>query len=124
MTTEELLKPRIIVENNYPRSPFKHHEIICEPSLEQIEWAKEFTINFRFLNWWEGRDVKDMPEYLLTNKDWSAKTCVKVEAFYGSDKEFVELVKRDSVEGTQYCTEWFEPATEQEYLTYISNQNT
>lgn len=61
---QDLLKPRIIVENNYPRSPFKHHEIICDPSNEQIEWAKEFTQNFRFLSWHEEREVSDMPEYV------------------------------------------------------------
>ncbi len=111
---QELLKPRIIVENNYPRSPFKHHEIINEPTDEQIQWAKEFTLNFRFLNWWEYRDVKDMPEYLQRNtKDNIIFKAVKhnVDATHGLG--FVTSEGKIK----SYCN--YLPTTETEYL----NQN-
>ena len=72
---------------------------------------------FRRLEWWEDRDVKDMPQYLKSNLDdkgWAGNFVVeKVNEFHGDNNEYVAI---DRDETLQYCTSWYLPATEAEYL--------
>lgn len=119
MTVEQLLKPRIIVENNYPRSPYKHHEIICDPSDEQIEWAKEFTLNLRFLEWWEKRKEEDMPEYL--NINGKIFKPFDLDKYYTPGRGYIFENKVAFNEGNYIQLKWCLPATEQEYLSYQSS---
>lgn len=118
-TVEELMKPRIIVENNYPRSPFKHHEIIECPSEQQIQWAKEFTLNFRFLNWWEYRKPEDMPEYL---KIYDTIYKISHWEIYLGWLPHEYNPKPDSVFRVRYHFNKGLPATIEDYTTQTPNQ--
>lgn len=82
MTAAELLKPRKIVELDYPNSPFKIGEILEFDEKENkfylpFEGDKIFyNINhekyphiFKPLNWWEHRKVEDMTKKVIFKED-------------------------------------------------------
>lgn len=70
-TVEELLKPRILVTNDYPNSPYKKDEILeffqqGQP-LSEKGWLNLFIPYphlFKPLEWWMNREESDMPEYV------------------------------------------------------------
>lgn len=95
MTKEELMKPRVIVENLYHDCPFSANQIlyldenkiagpmyvddIASKSPDYIlkKEADKYPYLFRELSWWEERAESDMPEYVKTDdgevykiKDW------------------------------------------------------
>lgn len=110
MTPDQLLQPRIIVQNNYPRSPYKHYEIIENPSIEQMDWAKVFTLNLRVLHWYEHRELEEMPLY--------------AKQVYTGQVAKVNWVKKSGyyfAMGIEYPWNselYVLPATEQEYNEY------
>lgn len=113
----KLLAPRIKIENNYPNSPFKHYEIIENPSAEQILWAKEFTVNFRFLQWHEERTIEEMPEYVKTRHG-----VYKVSRWSFDAGEWVCFFDEE-VEGYKDWTPqqlFALPCTEQDFINYQS----
>ena len=140
---QELLKPRYKVIADYPYCPYEIGELVefstsgtsflCTRTKEYDDFREDIVDNnnyfaikaldkyphlFRRLEWWEDRDVKDMPEYLKSNindKNWYGNVVFeKVDMFYGDNNEYVALVDRDEM--MQYCTSWYLPATETEYL--------
>ena len=91
MTTKQLLVPRVIVTNYYPNCPFEVGDVLtlkhvgnykgkeqyyyCSSDYSQSDsekWDKAVsqehversTANFRVLQWWEKRDINDMPGYV------------------------------------------------------------
>ncbi len=129
---QELLKPRYKVIADYPE--IERHNIRIGDVITISESAmyadktqdgtpvvaidhEIFPAVFRRLEWWEDRDVKDMPQYLKSNLDdkgWAGNFVVeKVNEFHGDNNEYVAI---DRDETLQYCTSWYLPATEAEYL--------
>lgn len=115
---QELLKPRYLVSTPwYPSNNYQSGDIVTPDKF--TGWHPKYSpVIFRRLEWWEDRDVKDMPEYLKSNindKNWYGNVVFeKVDMFYGDNNEYVALVDRDEM--MQYCTSWYLPTTETEYL--------
>jgi len=79
LTTEQLMKPRYKVIAYYPGCPFNVGNILMQAvdngklfwsKLETGEWGAQvndihlYPHLFQPLQWWQERDVKDMPEYV------------------------------------------------------------
>ena len=70
---QELLKPRYLVSTPwYPSNNYQSGDIVTPDKF--TGWHPKYSpVIFRRLEWWEDRDVKDMPEYVsyvsLTLKD-------------------------------------------------------
>lgn len=114
LKAEQLLQQRILVQNNYPRSPYKHYEIITDPTIEEFNWAKQFTVNFRMLDWFEFRSVEEMPSYLkkpngeiIHAKDWvkhddwlwsyhnGTESCWLLNALPATEKEIITAFNKE-----------------------------
>jgi hypothetical protein len=83
MTIEELMQPRVKVKAHYPYSPFAVGDILTYVNVGlnpiydhygngeegmSIEEVDNSPAIFESIQWWERRDLKDMPEYVkLTN---------------------------------------------------------
>ena len=61
MTAEELMKPRYELIANYPGCKWTCFSIINPKALEK-DYLDQFPHLFRKLNWWERRNVEDMPK--------------------------------------------------------------
>ena len=79
MTPEQLLQPRYLVIADYPNSIYKVGKLLIEDrdflfyeGMNHKNFIKpyDFPHIFRRLEWWECRDIKDMPEY-VKGKDGS-----------------------------------------------------
>ena len=116
---QELLKPRYKVIADYPGNIWAIGSVLDLNISKQLSsYYDKYPHLFRRLEWWEDRDVKDMPEYLkynINDKNWYGNVVFeKVDMFYGDNNEYVALVDRDEM--MQYCTSWYLPTTETEYL--------
>lgn len=124
--THPLLTPRYMVEADYPNSPYEVGQIIdfSEPAefksgnvigtdLPETFYNKYDNI-FTPLNWFENRDIKDLPRY-LRRKD----SVIHVEQYYKNDKGVSVLATHSSA---RYPIEWYTPATEAEYLEYLKSK--
>jgi hypothetical protein len=137
MTQEELMRKRVIVENKWPGCQYEvgdmlykhgvgfYYCLVGESRLINSGQVEPFPYLMRPLNWWEERDEKDMPKYVRDNDgnvylaDWK------------KDKNYpMKMILREA-HGELQCAEYFvthkvmcffEPATESEYQSYISNQ--
>lgn len=90
MSTEELLKRRLIFENDYPESIYSVGETLTlykdgvfvgDVSGEWLNEsdAKKFPYLFREIPWWEDRKEKDMPEYVRISQPlWKTQGVFKV----------------------------------------------
>lgn len=125
MTTEELLRPRYMPIFNekgkhYPNSPYKKDEVISTSPQVCFQDPRPFLNNypnlFRSIQWWEHRDVSDMPEY------------VKYMHQDGKEPKFEYFICRQwqpikdgwnflNSKGLSYGGKYSFPATEAEYLT-------
>lgn len=91
--------------------------------IRYMYWMRKFTPLphlFRRLEWWEERDVKDMPEYVKTIYDGRVR---KVNKYDFKNN----IIWMDYSEGNcQFTLNAYLsarlPATKQDYLTYTSNQ--
>lgn len=79
---ENLLKPRWKVIANYPNSPYKIGQILNNDwheydlpanelfSIATIYFeAHQYPAIFKKLEWWEERDIEEMPEYVKWTQD-------------------------------------------------------
>ena len=131
LTTEQLLIPRVVVENLWPGCDFEVGEILlCQPDGDYIsvngfymlpkEEVEPFPYLMRPLAWWQERDEKDMPQYLkyqsnpypeifpvFKHKGWMKEAGVW---FYKLEGRWVKL-------GND-----FTPATEAEYIEFLNNK--
>lgn len=111
MTQEELLKPRWEVIATYPDSDFELGSIEDrdwakyvngEDESDGVEWRiSDFPHLFRKLEWWEKRDIKDMPEYL---EEISSGMVFKMYGTWNLDDSIIKK---------------YIPATLEEYTNYI-----
>lgn len=132
-TVEELKMPRYKVIADYPNNRFSVNEII---NLEKYSggyryrWAedwgmdnideselKEYPHLFKKLEWWEEREISDLPEYVI-NTSSLPKTIMQVNWAvevddYGKEGLF-------AINGGRLYPKGLLPATLSEYTTYIS----
>ena len=80
MTAEELLKPRYKVMADYPAAMHSVGDVLSAYEngirylVEINENSEKYSMNdyphlFKKLEWWEERELKDMPEFLKYNID-------------------------------------------------------
>lgn len=158
---QELLKPRYKVIGDYPSSDYevglvihfpekenwftKDLEWVTEPirgknggiSQRSIKYFEEYPNLFKLLEWWEERDIKDMPEYVKFNEDRMSTTFLD-----GVEEPEFHKVKRHWAESLDthwryssykhFISEWhnvaynysaFLPSTEYEYNDYNKTYN-
>lgn len=142
MNKDELLRPRYKVMADFPfneifnvgsiLSFFKttkdgkdeywyHHDV--KHNNFQSTWFDGFPHLFKPLQWWEDRDINDMPEYLKDNGD---AEIFKVREWVDNSMGVIWLNKNKKMNHTgfhQANAEHFTPATEAEYLDYLTQQN-
>lgn len=139
MTPEELMKPRFKVIADYPGSHFGDNQVLNlnynnREGLWEYTWAehdgmydiseaslKEYPHLFRPLQWWEERDVKDMPEYVKWTKNWDSNPVREA-----GDVMVVEWISNShfTSEGEDWKLTggWFIPATETEWEEYLKTK--
>ena len=115
MTTEQLMQPRYEVIADYPNSIIPKGNIVDDLLLFKIEFEK-YPHLFRKLEWWEKRDVKDMPEYVKCIKTPDQKHFpdmiykVRYRAFeWGFDENEIPVFLE---------TNCYIPSTETEFLNF------
>lgn len=115
MTPEELLRPRVIIENKWPNCPYVVGDILTQDGdyywvvNDIISWyskipkqdVEPYPYLMRPLKWWEERKPEDMPPYV---KGISNGAVIKVEKVH-------------------FSTNTYLPATEAEYLQYVKTLN-
>lgn len=142
---ENLLKPRYLVVADYPMSKFTVgdilHKYVFETSVSVMytyvtnpesplqgaiskpEYVESMPHIFRPLSWWEKREEKDMPGYVKEEggriylSKWKIKEALKIILYdTPNDLQCGEYFVTKKV----MC--FFEPVTEQDYLTYTNKQ--
>ena len=126
MTVEELLIPRYKVTADYPGMD-DSYEIgeVLKPAYTGIVDA--YPHLFRKLNWWEERNVEDMPEYV---KIINGGQVGKILDVIKSPTSGTIMIKTDIISQpdnrpiVNHCPiYWFEIATEQQYNDYINSKS-
>lgn len=132
-TVEELMKPRYKVINTWPdmaNVKFVFGDIITLQNYDGKQWYIQdragkrydayfdgFPHLFRRLEWWEERDVKDMPHFLKHKTEgWSMN--VKGYRLY----ELSGWAVTDKETDDEHFLSDFIPITEQDYTTQTPNQ--
>ncbi len=138
MTPEELLQPRVIVcgapdakdgDSPYPQSPFKVGDILIKEneskyaSTVSFAKCKTWTINrfphiFRRLEWWEKRELSDMPKYVMAKDGIVWKVDLWRESHMGILGETNDTKIMDGV----FMAQWTTPATESDYNEFINSK--
>lgn len=124
MTVEELLQDRVIQLIDYPNQhDYKAGKIYhLGAGWKPKEWFLKYPKVFRLMEWWEERDVKDMPDYV---KSISTALNTKIGEVC-KVKAYAKDIKKNGVflEGKSFSRliETLEPSTEQDYLNYIQQQ--
>lgn len=133
MTKEELLKPRYKVIADYPGCPYEKGTILIpdeKGELYSVEhgysWshvkimqndARKFSHLIKKVDWYEGRELADLPKYLQANQSWgSIKQYSIQEVKHYSGKGIYDHVRL--INGQASYLGYFLPATEEEYLEY------
>ncbi len=127
MTPEELLIPRYKVIADYPGNEIKVGKVF-EPNTDWPEsYLKKYPHLFRKLEWWEERELGDMPgyvkwvEYMPINKQKLLPERGMIELaksiMWGNSIRF-EVQSQINIISAEY----FLPSTETEYLKYKSKQ--
>lgn len=133
MTTEQLLVPRYEVVADYPDST-KPIGTIIELNNADAVWLKrqcsfydKYFNLFKKLQWWEKRELKDMPEYVRVDgepDDDLFGQVVKVtkwdmsdssDAICDIDNEYYKSIGREST---------IFPATQADYENYLKSKST
>lgn len=130
LSTEELLKPRYIVLSEFPMSLYNEGDII-NGERAIIQYGTDETENdyydisgypklFRKLLWFEKRAVEDLPEYVRINYPGSGIDGIhKVKSYSRINEGYIEFEFGQS----PYRLNKFEPATLEQYTTYINQLN-
>ncbi len=133
MTVEELMQPRYEVIADYPNAKYEIGTILhVGKDIEECERAdksKIYILNsggqfdtfpaiFRPLQWWEKRDIGDLPEYVKIVKQcrYAIDSIHKVNK-WGKDSNqlFADI-------GTYWTANYFMPATQSEYEQFKNNE--
>lgn len=111
---KDLMKPRCKVIADYPDSRNEVGQIICDVTTYMEAFYNKYPAIFRRLEWWEHRDVSDMPRYLKHS----------VGGFVLMVSEYTMLNGKVLFKGHRVGqpTSWYIPATEQEYNDYLNSK--
>lgn len=93
-----------------------------EDALFILSLPKQFPKNFELLNWWEERDIEDMPKYV---KIIDENVIAKVEEHnmnLGFTYKETSYFKTEHSRRKVYSTNVI-PSTEQEYNDYINSKS-
>lgn len=122
----ELLMPRIEVIADYPSSPYYVGEIKDRLGDNVAAHFAKYPHLFRKVEWHEKRGIGDMPEYVKLVIKGKTQYVHKVEKWIGENSvgqplyEYFNAVNYLSTA----CVSELEPATEQEYNTFINSKPT
>ena len=142
MSTEELLKQRRKVIAPYPNSPYKIGEILTEfffdngnsyfsvnsesgfhDKIVSGETIKECPNIFSTMNWWEERELNDMPEYVRFKSNGEILRIAKRAKGTPSDVYCQGVCKG----GFTHYYQWLSlydmmPSTKEEYEQYLKTK--
>jgi len=134
LTKEQLLAPRIIVMADYPFSPYTVGEIValtnyfvlakllgCSYTLPSNEdLCRLYPKVFRLLEWWEYREISDLPTYVkvVIPHQKLEQGCIRAVSSWAKTK----LGLRGDSFPCYLTIDWVTPATEIEYKQYKTPQ--
>jgi hypothetical protein len=133
LSTEELMHPRYKVIADYPGNihPIGHihgHDINGTQNVMKLdEWLAfhdKYPHLFKKLEWWEDREEKDMPQYVklvMSNRIQFVHKVEKWNGFNSNGQPLYRTYNRVNCLMT-YCLLGLDPATEQEYTEYLTQQ--
>jgi len=119
MTAKELLQPRFEVIELYPKCPYNKgriltliknsdffYECVDAPSSEKINSPELYPHLFKKLNWWEKRDIEDMPKKLksLAYSDEDNFNIEKEEVYEISEWNMESMYGIIDLEKRQVCS--------------------
>jgi hypothetical protein len=135
MTVEQLLRKRVVVENKWPNCPFEVGDILIKDgdyywvvgaigwySKYEVEDIEPFPYLMRPLEWWEEREVSEMPEYV---KDIGDGEIFKVREWLDNSMSVIWLNDNKKMNHTgfhQASSEHFLPATPADYENYLKHK--
>ena len=117
---EQLMRPRYRVIALWPNTEFKIGDI-TEPEYNietAIRFYNDFPHLFRKLEWWQERSIDEMPEFVrweIASPDKGAIEKALKWTMRGQIP-FVDLISQVN----EIRAEYFTPATEAEFIKYIS----
>ena len=104
MTAATLLRPRFEVIADYPNPKnhpyFEVGEFVDTITEEDIEYFTKYPHLFRKMSWWENRDVKDMPMYVMHHD----KTIYKIKCW--NLEQLAGVIDDDQKPGCICLTMW------------------
>jgi len=129
MNAQELMKPRFEVIADYPNCPFKVKDLIYNKfkyifgtdNTNQVLTLKDiekYPHLFKKLNWWDKRNIEDMPTYIKSESQ-VVKPKWEMEEWRG--KKYWRAYDLEAAKynmSLSFKLDYFEPATEQEYLEF------
>lgn len=122
MTKSDLLKPRFKLIADYPGNTQNIDNITTEEAT--ASYFRKFTANFKELKWWEERDVKDMPKYVL-NKSAIPNVAIKVDKWTWeklAGTECVILTAHSGDKKHNFNYPYLMPLTEDEFNSFIGGE--
>lgn len=117
MNREELLKDRYEVIAPYPGGIYKEGDLV-QPhpfyGFDTFPYPEKYPHLFKKIGWWEKRRIEDLPKYIKTKK--TPERVFKVGYF----TSYVVMYYGDDGKQKMDNTAIFLPATEAEYLDYLT----
>lgn len=140
MTTEQLMIPRVKVKMDYPSSQFEVGDILYRDyatswiyKVTEVVYTQDETfLNaipetditkyphiFQPMQWWEDREIGDLPMYLKDNKCG----CIVIKVHEYSKEDNGRFVSEANA-GCGFLSNiiYWLPATEAEYLEYLKSK--
>lgn len=132
MSIEELLKPRYKVMSDYPTSRmyFQVGDVLTtdySQGVERVIGGKDASMSpltvksyphiFKHLQWWEERKPEDMPEYVKGN----VGSFFRVMKVAHPNQNFRLFHIENEIEHRFAYKGQYEPATKEDYETYLTN---
>ena len=126
MSNEELMMPRYKVIADYPFSPFMIGAIIHHNGEAISDLAKNIHLYpylFKKLEWWEERQVNDMPKYVKMN--CYIKPCTDNHENIELKKGQIFIPEKWGLNSFEighwvFSVKLIEPSTEEEYLSSLT----
>lgn len=133
MTPKELLIPRYRLYATYPNCPFPHGAILIEqqlgatinpyyevdtfgrPNAPSLYNPENYPANFYLLDWWEFRNINELPEYLRDRRDGQV---FKLEFVVVNGNPRINIVDINGKPIGNTFT-YLTPATKEEYICYM-----
>lgn len=139
LTPEQLMKPRYKVISNYPNSIHTIEDIIENKDGDIVDVIAYYNCSyypniFQKLEWWEQRNVEDMPEYVRWNPksiplDAIENEVMRIESSRecnpgGSMAGMIEFIlDRGDPKLNKYGYQTMMlPATEEQYNQYLNSK--